>query len=98
MGKIDQSVFKAYDIRGIYPDQINSEVAYLVGKAFATYVNDTLVVGRDMRKSSNELFNNFSKGANEVGIDVINLGICTTPMLNFAVANNKYKIFLQGFF
>lgn len=84
---INEKIFKAYDIRGTYPDQVNGEAAYSIGKAFARYAGGGLVVGRDVRKSSDEIYDNFVKGASEMGSDVVDLGIVTTPMLNFAVAH-----------
>lgn len=89
--KIDQAVFKAYDIRGIYPTEINGELAYKIGQAFATFTKDKIVVGRDMRKSSKELFDNISAGINSMGYEVVDIGVCTTPMLNFAVASQSFK-------
>jgi phosphomannomutase len=88
---IDERIFKAYDIRGTYPDQINGEAAYEIGKAFASYVGDAIVVGRDMRESSAEIFENFVRAINEMGVDVVDLGLCTTPMLNFVVAHKNFK-------
>ncbi len=85
---VDTGVFKAYDIRGIYPDEVDEELAYLVGKAFATDLNcRKVVVGRDMRKSSDSLFGALCRGLNEMGADVLDIGMCTTPMLNFSVAH-----------
>lgn len=88
---IDEKIFKAYDVRGIYPEQINAEAAFEIGKAFANYVGERVVVGRDMRTSSDEIFNSFVEGINATGIDVVDLGLCTTPMLNFAIAYKKFK-------
>jgi len=88
---IDPSVFKAYDIRGTYPDQINGEIAYRVGYALAGYLNPTTIaVGRDMRLSSNELFDNLARGILDYGVDVIDLGLISTDGLYFAVGKFEF--------
>ena len=77
--------FKAYDIRGKVPSELNTELAYKIGKAFAKYVNgEKVVVGRDIRKSSDELFDALSRGLNDSGADVIDLGLCGTEMVYYA--------------
>ncbi|MCX6809824.1 MAG: phosphomannomutase/phosphoglucomutase [Candidatus Berkelbacteria bacterium] len=88
---IDEKIFKSYDVRGIYPTQINGEAAFKIGQAFADYIGSDIVVGRDMRTSSDEIFENFAKGVNSLGFNVVELGLCTTPMLNFAVASRNFK-------
>ncbi len=83
---IDSSIFKAYDIRGTVPDQLNADVAYKVGAALAAYLKPTsIAVGRDMRLSSDDLFENVAKGINDNGVDVIDLGRISTDGLYFAV-------------
>ncbi|UCG61197.1 MAG: phosphomannomutase/phosphoglucomutase [Candidatus Zixiibacteriota bacterium] len=83
---VDPAIFKAYDIRGTYPDQINGEIAYKVGYALAGYLNPkAIAVGRDMRLSSNELFENLARGICDYGVDVIDLGLISTDGLYFAV-------------
>ncbi|MCM8530710.1 MAG: phosphomannomutase/phosphoglucomutase [Lentisphaeraceae bacterium] len=78
-------VFKAYDIRGLYPEQINEELAFKVATAFAAYTGArTVVVGYDMRPSSKSLFEAICKGLTSQGIDVINIGLCSTPICYFA--------------
>jgi len=89
--KIDPTIFKTYDIRGVYPDEINEEAAYKIGQAFATYIAGDVVVGRDMRNSSDSLFAKLADGVNSVGYKVYDLGLCTTPMLNFAVADKGFS-------
>lgn len=85
---IDQSIFKAYDIRGIYPNQFNEEAAYLIGKAVVAEFNlKNVAVGRDARSHSPALYNAFAKGAMEAGANVTNLGLLTTPMVYFASWN-----------
>ena len=74
-------IFKAYDVRGIYGETFTNELAYRIGRAFATFLKcKTVVVGRDMRPHSMPLFNELARGLNEQGVNVIALGICSTPM------------------
>jgi phosphomannomutase len=83
---VNPSIFKAYDIRGTYPDQLNEDVAYKIGAAFANYLKHKAVaIGRDMRLSSGTLFENLARGINESGVDVIDLGLISTDGLYFAV-------------
>jgi phosphomannomutase len=83
---VNPSIFKAYDIRGTYPDQLNEDVAYKIGAAFANYLKPKAVaIGRDMRLSSGTLFENLARGINESGVDVIDLGLISTDGLYFAV-------------
>jgi phosphomannomutase len=79
------SIFKAYDIRGIYGEQLTEELAYRIGRAFATFLScKKVVVGRDMRPHSLPLFEALARGLNEQGADVIDIGLCSTPMSYFA--------------
>ena len=85
---IDQTIFRAYDIRGIYDKQITIETAYILGKSFGSYIklrgkNDVLV-GYDNRVSSPILADNLIRGLLESGVSVTNLGLVTTPMFYFA--------------
>lgn len=74
-------IFKAYDIRGIYPEQLNEAVAEKIGRAFVVHTGARkVVVGRDMRPHSKPLFDALAKGITEQGADVIDLGLCSTPM------------------
>ena len=78
-------IVKAYDIRGTVPDQFHPEIAYALGVAFARFTGvDSLVVGRDMRQSGVGLVAEFARGANEHGVDVIDIGLASTDMLYFA--------------
>ncbi|KPL03902.1 MAG: phosphomannomutase [candidate division Zixibacteria bacterium SM23_73_2] len=86
MKKTDPQIFKAYDIRGTYPDQINQEVSYKIGEAFVQYLKPkNVAVGRDMRLSSDELWESLTRGITESGSNVIDLGLCSTDGLYFAV-------------
>ena len=88
---INPSIFKAYDIRGIYPQEINDDIAYLIGKAFVRYLNPRIVViGRDMRLSSDTLFKSLVRGITEAGADVIDIDLCTSDALYFTVGKFGY--------
>jgi len=79
------AIFKAYDIRGTYPDQINEQVATAVGSAFATFANSSsIVIARDMRTSGVTLSEAFANGVRSVGVEVIDLGLASTDFLYFA--------------
>ncbi len=82
---IKDDIFKAYDIRGKYPDEVNKEIAYRVGGAVARYLKGEIVIGYDGRESSPELAKAVIKGLKENGSRVINIGYSTTPMFYFAV-------------
>ncbi len=78
-------IFKAYDIRGIYGKTLNEDLAYRIGRAFATFTRcRRVVVGRDMRPHSKPLFDALARGLTMQGADVIDLGLCSTPMSYFA--------------
>ncbi|MFZ2656790.1 MAG: phosphomannomutase/phosphoglucomutase [Victivallales bacterium] len=78
-------IFKAYDIRGIYPEQLNENIAGKIGRAFVHFTGARkIVVGRDMRPHSVPLFEALAKGMTEQGADVIDIGMCSTPMSYFA--------------
>ena len=82
---MNPSIFKAYDIRGVYPDDMDEATAYAIGRAVVEYFSLKVVaVGRDIRSSSPSLFAEFTKGVLEAGADVVDLGIITTPMVYFA--------------
>jgi phosphomannomutase len=95
---MDPAIFKAYDIRGIYPDQINEEDAWKIGSATAQFLRamltgydrgqtnaQSLCVGRDMRTHSEALAKAIIKGMNATGANVIDIGMIDTPQMYFAV-------------
>lgn len=83
-------IFKAYDIRGIYPEQLDEKMAENIGRAFVQFTNaKKVVIGRDMRPHSVPLFRAMAKGIMEQGADVIDIGLCSTPMSYHA--NGKLK-------
>ncbi len=78
-------IYKAYDIRGIYPGEVNGDVAEAIGRAYITFTGaKKVVVGRDMRPHSVELFKGLAKGMTALGAEVVDLGLCSTPMSYFA--------------
>ena len=78
-------IFKAYDIRGTYPDQIDERLARAAGSAFATSIGATrIVIARDMRPSGVALCQSFAEGARSVGTEVVDLGLASTDFLYFA--------------
>jgi phosphomannomutase len=88
-------VFKNYDIRGKFPEELSGEFAQKLGYAFGKFIKNktkqTIVIGRDARIGSDVLQDNFVKGALASGIDVVLIGICTTPCLYFVTANFKFS-------
>jgi phosphomannomutase len=83
--KINPEIFKAYDIRGVYPSEINEDTVYNIGRALAEYLKPKkIVIGRDIRKSSDALREALIKGIIEGGVDVVDIGIATTPMIYYA--------------
>jgi phosphomannomutase len=89
--EIDGSIFKAYDIRGTLPDQLSADIAYRIGNSLAGYLKpNSIAVGRDMRLSSEELFEGLTSGILDRGVDVIDLGMVSTDALYFAVGKYEY--------
>ena len=88
---INPSIFKAYDVRGLYPQEINEEGARLIGRGFVAYLEAKRIgVSRDMRVSSPSLTGAFIDGARQQGADVVDYGMMATDMLYFAVARDKH--------
>jgi len=84
---LNPSIFKAYDVRGTYPDEINEETARQIGGAFVAYLKaKRIAVGRDMRLSSPALATAFIEGALAQGADVVDYGMIATDMIYYAVA------------
>jgi phosphomannomutase len=87
---IDESIFKAYDIRGVYPDSLDEEVVRDIGRAFVNHLGlsgTRVVVARDMRLSGEDLQKAFVKGVTESGADVVDLGMVSTDAMYFAVGH-----------
>jgi len=82
--------FKAYDIRGQIPNELNADVAYRVGNATAEFLEaKTMVLGRDMRLSSAEFADAVARGLTEAGVKVLDIGLCGTEMVYFATGHLK---------
>lgn len=92
---INKNIFRGYDIRGIYPSEIDEDTAYTIGLGFGSYIRsigkEKCVVGHDNRLSSDILYNALITGIKETGINIISLGLCTTPMYYYACI--KLEIF-----
>ena len=89
--KIDGKIFKAYDIRGTYPDQLNDDTAYAIGLAVANVLkSQNAVVGRDMRLSSDKLAAATIRGLADGGANVTDIGLVSTDALYFAVGKYKF--------
>ena len=85
--QVNPGIFKAYDIRGIYPTDLNEETAYLIGRAFVTFLDaQKVVVGRDMRTSGPAVFDAVVRGIIDQGADVANIGMVSTDQYYFACA------------
>jgi phosphomannomutase len=86
MNRTIASLFKAYDVRGVYPDELTPELAYRIGRAFVVYLQPRhVVVGRDMRVSSPVLASALIDGLLDQGADVTDIGLISTDGLYFAV-------------
>ncbi|HEY3731081.1 MAG TPA: hypothetical protein VGL28_07440, partial [Steroidobacteraceae bacterium] len=88
MGKL--RCFKAYDIRGRIPDELNDELAYQIGRSYAAFVRPKrIAVGCDIRQSSVPLRNALIRGLTESGVDVADIGLCGTEGVYFATFNEE---------
>jgi phosphomannomutase len=89
---ISPSIFKAYDVRGLYPAEINEDAARQIGRAFVAYLKARrIAVSRDMRVSSPALAAAFIDGALSQGADVVDFGLAATDMLYFAVVRGAFE-------
>lgn len=90
---LNKYIFRGYDIRGIVPTEIDEDTAYTIGLGFGSHIKNlgktTCVVGHDNRISSPMLYNALITGIKETGIDIISLGLCTTPMYYYACLKLK---------
>ena len=91
MTTINTSIFKAYDVRGLYPSEVNEEAARLIGRGFVSYLGaKRIAVSRDMRLSSPSVAAAFIDGARAQGADVVDYGMMGTDMMYFAVARDGH--------
>jgi len=85
-----ENVFKAYDIRGIFPEEVNEELFRNIGRAFSIFIknktqrNTSVIVGRDMRNSSESLAGAFAAGVMDQGLNIVDIGLASTDMCYFA--------------
>ncbi len=90
--KVNPLIFKSYDIRGIYPKELNKETAFKIGQAFVNYTKaKDIIVGRDMRLSSPVLFESLSRGIISQGANVYDIGQVPTECVYFSTGYYKYK-------
>ena len=91
MSDMDLSTaFKAYDVRGRIPDELNPETVYRIGRAYAAWLKPSRVaIGRDIRHSSAELGEALIRGLNDAGVDVVDIGLCGTEGVYFATFSEK---------
>jgi phosphomannomutase len=83
-------IFKAYDVRGTYPDEFDEEAAYRIGAAFASFAGaEQILVGRDMRVSSGPLAEAFMRGVTDSGAGAIDLGLVSTDLVYFAAGDRN---------
>lgn len=88
--------FKAYDIRGIYNEDFNKEDAYKIGFFLPELLQaDNVLVGRDVRTSSDEIFEHLAQGIIDSGANVYNIGISTTPMVYYITAKHRFAASVQ---
>jgi phosphomannomutase len=89
---MNPNIFKAYDVRALYPSELDEQTARQIGRGFVTYLGaKKIAVSRDMRLSSPSLSEAFMAGALEQGADVVDYGLMATDMLYFAVATEKLE-------
>ena len=93
--KVNSEIFRAYDIRGIYKDQLSQDLIFKIGQAIGSKVllanSNKIYVGRDGRNSGEEVTNLFIKGVLSTGCDVIYIGLVHTPLLYFATFEGDTK-------
>lgn len=96
MSNINPNIFKAYDIRGLYPEDINEEAAFSIAKAFVEFLRNKgelngqpIIIGRDARNSSDSLYESVSEGLISEKVDVIDIGAVSTTLFYWAIINQK---------
>jgi phosphomannomutase len=82
--------FKAYDVRGRVPDELNDDIAFRIGRAYAAFVDPrSVAVGRDIRLSSPSITDALARGLNESGVDVVDIGVGGTELVYFATFSRE---------
>jgi Phosphomannomutase len=88
---VDPAIFRAYDVRGVYPSQINGEVAYVLGLSFGSMVEGgKVLIGRDVRLSGPELVRYLALGLEDAGLQVYDSGVVPTPALYLGVVEGGF--------
>ncbi len=86
--ELNKNIFRGYDIRGIYPKELDEDTVYTIGLGFGSYIKElgktTCILGHDNRLSSPSLYQALQEGILKTGINIISLGLCTTPMYYYA--------------
>lgn len=89
-------IFQGYDVRGIYPDEYDTDVAYRLGRAAVEFCGaERVIIGRDMRRGGPELFSALANGAIDQGADVTDAGMCSSDALYHAGADGGYDLSLM---
>ena len=84
------SCFKAYDVRGRIPDQLNEDIAYRIGRAYAEVIAPgKVVVGHDIRLTSEQIKAALTEGLRDAGVDVFDIGQCGTEEIYFATSHAR---------
>jgi Phosphomannomutase len=91
------SIFKAYDIRGLFPSEVDEGMAYLIGRAFAVHTGaKRVLVGNDMRPSSEPLKNALIQGLVDQGANVVDIDLCSTPLFYYSSAKHQAGIMVTA--
>ena len=99
---INKNIFRGYDIRGVYPSELSEDTVELIGEGFATMMKDggqtNIIVGRDARQSSDALRDALVRGITSTGMNVVDIGVCMTPMTYFAreILNIKPSVMITA--
>jgi phosphomannomutase len=95
--RVDSTIFKSYDVRGVYPSELSDDVAFAIGRCFVSLLTPeasdgrrAIAVGRDMRPSGLSLSEAFARGAMQAGADIIDIGMVSTDALYFAVGKYEF--------
>ncbi|HYD09667.1 MAG TPA: phosphomannomutase/phosphoglucomutase [Acidimicrobiales bacterium] len=84
------AIFKAYDIRGLVPDELDADLCYKIGAAFAAYASaPEILVARDMRPTGQALVEAFAAGANSQGVSIVDLGLASTDLIYYAAGKHE---------
>ena len=83
-------IFHSYDVRGVYPEELDEKKIYNIARAFVKFLNaKKVLIGRDMRVSSPKLHDSVVKAITDSGANIVDIGLCSSPMMNFASGSIK---------